>query len=156
MERTQATRTKSKQEVLGGGTPLPSSLTRLTNGRPHTECGQAYVRDHPDEFLQPNGFVYHETRTGSTLVANMLALVPTNLVVSESSLSEDPARRCASCSPKQKTQLLRDVLTLMGSTQAGHTHLFFKFQDSTTLGEVCGKVQVAGGFCMTWLGLFRG
>ena len=34
--------------------------------------------------LYPSGFVFHESRVGSTLVANMLAAVPTNIVYSES------------------------------------------------------------------------
>ena len=33
--------------------------------------------------LEPSGFIFHESRVGSTLVANMLASVPTNLVYSE-------------------------------------------------------------------------
>ncbi|CAN0443494.1 unnamed protein product, partial [Hapterophycus canaliculatus] len=34
--------------------------------------------------LPPKGFVYHETRCGSTLVANMLAALPPSRVFSES------------------------------------------------------------------------
>ena len=34
--------------------------------------------------VKPSGFVFHESRVGSTLVANMLAAVPTNIVYSES------------------------------------------------------------------------
>ena len=60
------------------------------------------MRDHPEEFLEPNGFVYHETRTGSTLVANMLAHVPSNLVLSENNVAEDPARHCHQCTDAQK------------------------------------------------------
>lgn len=63
---------------------------------------QVYMRDHPEEFLEPNGFVYHETRTGSTLVANMLAHVPSNLVLSEYNVAEDPARHCNKCTEAQK------------------------------------------------------
>lgn len=100
---------------------------------------QAYVADHPDEFLQPSGFVYHETRTGSTLVANMLGHVPSNLMTSENSLAEDPVRRCRQCTPQQRIRLLRDILPLFGNTRAGHTHSFLKFQDSTTISVVIIK-----------------
>ncbi|CAN0463626.1 unnamed protein product, partial [Hapterophycus canaliculatus] len=55
--------------------------------------------------LQPSGFIYHETRTGSTLVANMLAHVPSNLVVSENNVAEDPVRHCKQCSDAQKVRL---------------------------------------------------
>lgn len=30
--------------------------------------------------MDPSGFIYHETRCGSTLSANMMAAVPTNIV----------------------------------------------------------------------------
>lgn len=107
---------------------------------------QAYVAEHPEEFLQPTGFVYHETRTGSTLVANMLGHVPSNLVTSENSLAEDPVRRCNQCTPRQRARLLGDILPLFGSTQGGHTHSFFKFQDSTTIGVVSVRIKgMAGG-----------
>lgn len=62
------------------------------------------MRDHPEEFLEPSGFVYHETRTGSTLVANMLAHVPSNLVLSENNVAEDPARHCHHCTDAQKVE----------------------------------------------------
>lgn len=71
----------------------------------HGIChAQAYMRDHPEEFLEPSGFVYHETRTGSTLVANMLAHVPSNLVLSENNVAEDPARHCHHCTDAQKVE----------------------------------------------------
>ncbi|KAG5180973.1 hypothetical protein JKP88DRAFT_349329 [Tribonema minus] len=38
------------------------------------------------EFIEPTGFIQHETRCGSTLMANMIAHVPTALMVSESLL----------------------------------------------------------------------
>ena len=35
------------------------------------------------EPIEPTGFIFHESRVGSTLVANMLASIPANLVYSE-------------------------------------------------------------------------
>ncbi|CAM9737212.1 unnamed protein product [Discosporangium mesarthrocarpum] len=92
-----------------------------------------YRAYHPEEFLQPTGFIYHETRTGSTLVANMLAHVPTNLVASENRVSEEPIRSCSGCSRVQQVELLRDILPLLGRTTGGHTHSFFKLQDATSI-----------------------
>jgi hypothetical protein len=40
---------------------------------------------------EPSGFVFHQSRVGSTLVANMLASVSTHLVYSESFPSVDGA-----------------------------------------------------------------
>ncbi|CAM9907925.1 unnamed protein product, partial [Phaeothamnion confervicola] len=39
-----------------------------------------YMSAHPSEFMEPTGFIFHETRCGSTLAANMMAHVPSNLV----------------------------------------------------------------------------
>ncbi|CAB1107664.1 unnamed protein product [Ectocarpus sp. CCAP 1310/34] len=111
---------------------------------------RTYMREHPEEFLQPNGFVYHETRTGSTLVANMLAHVPSNLVVSENNMAEDPVRRCSDCTEMQKVALLREIMTLLGNGRNGHEHLFFKFQDSTTLPLMMKAYPEVG-----WVYLFR-
>ena len=79
------------------------------------------MRDHPDEFLEPNGFVYHETRTGSTLVANMLAHVPSNLVLSENNVAEDPARHCHKCTDEQKVCVCFIFARAIGT--ALNTHL---------------------------------
>ena len=52
--------------------------------------------------LTPAGFVFHESRVGSTLVANMLASVPTNLVYSESSPPPVVLNHCRSCGKQRQ------------------------------------------------------
>jgi len=52
--------------------------------------------------LEPAGFVFHESRVGSTLVANMLASVPTNLVYSESSPPPVVLNHCRSCGKQRQ------------------------------------------------------
>eukprot|EP00752_Nemacystus_decipiens_P012766 g11306.t1 len=111
---------------------------------------RAYMHEHPDEFLEPNGFIYHETRTGSTLVANMLAHVPSNLVLSENNVAEDPARRCHQCTDAQKVSILRDTIRLLGNARNGHEHVFFKFQDVMTLKLMAKAFPDVG-----WVYLFR-
>lgn len=79
-------------------------------------------------YLEPSGFVFHESRVGSTLVANMLAADPYSMVFSESS---PPTAVLQSNLPRQqKIDLFRDVLLLMGHTKY-HKHLFLKFQSVT-------------------------
>ena len=80
--------------------------------------------------LEPAGFVFHESRVGSTLVANMLASVPTNLVYSESSPPPVVLNHCRSCGKPRQRDLLRKLVGLMGASTF-HTHLFFKFQSIT-------------------------
>ena len=80
--------------------------------------------------IKPSGFVFHESRVGSTLVANILASDPYSLVFSESTPIANAILHCGSCSHEQHVQLFRDVLTLMGRTPI-HKRLFVKFQSIT-------------------------
>jgi len=81
--------------------------------------------------LPPSGFVFHESRVGSTLVANMLAAVPTNVVYSESSPLPPVLSRCHGCDAARRRDLLRKIVDLMGASPRYHTHLFYKFQSIT-------------------------
>ncbi|CAM9996332.1 unnamed protein product, partial [Phaeothamnion confervicola] len=78
---------------------------------------RAVIEANPDEFMAPAGLVFHETRCGSTLVANMLAAVPTNIVHSEAGISTARA-----------IDVTRLVMRAMAPRLGGHTHVFFKLQ----------------------------
>lgn len=80
----------------------------------------------PDGTLQPTGFVFHETRCGSTLVADMLASQAHHLVFSESTPPAVVAGR-----GEGHEDVLRDVMLLM-CRSAYHTRCFFKFQSINT------------------------
>jgi hypothetical protein len=80
--------------------------------------------------IRPNGFVFHESRCGSTLVANMLGSDPKHLVFAESAPVADVALRAP---PEHKTRHLRIIMGAMGNAPAGVAdHLFFKFQSVLT------------------------
>ena len=89
--------------------------------------------------MEPTGFVFHESRCGSTLVANSLAAFSpeTNRVYSESPPPINVLKACAksrACNVEKQIELFRDVLYLMGRTNdADEKYLFFKFQSVTTL-----------------------
>lgn len=85
--------------------------------------------------LQPNGFVFHESRCGSTLVANSLAAMnpPAHRTYSESAPPIAAAKACGiggkNCPEGRAAELLRDVIYIMGRTDdPNETHLFFKIQ----------------------------
>lgn len=77
--------------------------------------------------VPPTGFVFHESRVGSTLVANLLASDPWSIVFSESQPIANALLHCHHCSREDILQLIRDVVTLMGRSP-NHKRLFFKFQ----------------------------
>jgi hypothetical protein len=82
-------------------------------------------------FVKPNGFVFHESRVGSTLVANFMKSDPYSLVFSESAPMASAMLHCESCTREYNLQLFRDVTTLMGRSPF-HKYLFFKFQSITS------------------------
>jgi hypothetical protein len=58
-------------------------LNRLLHYVTSIEKLAAWLERHPH--LRPSGFIFHMSRCGSTLVSQMLAALPSNLVVSEAS-----------------------------------------------------------------------
>jgi hypothetical protein len=89
--------------------------------------------------MQPTGFVFHESRVGSTLVANSLAAMDpeAHRVFSEStpinmalSVCEDMG---SDCDMDMAANLFRDVVYLMGRTNSPkEKHLFFKVSSAGT------------------------
>ena len=92
------------------------------------------IADNPNDpssrVVPPNGFVFHESRVGSTLIANFMASDPYAMVFSESTPMASAMLHCESCTHEYNVQLFRDVTTLMGRSPF-HKHLFFKFQSIT-------------------------
>lgn len=81
--------------------------------------------------LSPKGFVFHESRCGSTLVANSLAAFDPakNRVYSESGPPVAAAHAYDDSYEKESIQLLQDVIYLMGRTDdLKEDNLFFKIQ----------------------------
>lgn len=69
-----------ESEVYGCVSQPPNRLFRYVTS---IEKLAAWLERHPH--LQPSGFIFHMSRCGSTLVSQMLATLPSNLVVSEAS-----------------------------------------------------------------------
>jgi hypothetical protein len=81
--------------------------------------------------IPPTGFIFHESRVGSTLVANLLGSDPFNMVFSESAPPSSVLLRCKDCSHEDKVARFRDTLLAMGRSPT-HKRVFFKFQSVTT------------------------
>lgn len=108
--------------------------------------------------LEISGIVFHETRCGSTLTANLLSAAdpPAHRVYSESSplLSAVLAcERIKDCSPTKRDDLIRDTLYIMGrSSDPLEKRVFYKIQsigvrDIATLTNVIPTVP--------WIFLYR-
>jgi len=87
--------------------------------------------------MEPTGFVFHESRCGSTLVANsLIGMDPKHhRVYSESAPPLQALTACGedyqSCDVEIAADLFRDVVYLMGRTNdAEESNLFFKIQSA--------------------------
>ena len=92
-----------------------------------------YSQGAPHE-LQIGGLVFHETRCGSTLTANLLSAAdpPAHRVYSEASPLLTSILACnysLDCSQQKQDDLIRDVLYLMGrSSDIREKRVFYKIQ----------------------------
>ena len=88
---------------------------------------KAAVKDDPG-VVQPSGFIFHESRCGSTLAANMLAANDEHLVFSEAAIINDLLGR-----GNAGIELLRTVVAQMGR-MPGIKRLFFKISSAMVRG----------------------
>jgi len=94
--------------------------------------------------IKPTGFIFHESRVGSTLVANLLGSDPWTMVFSESAPAANALLHCDGCSLQKNIKIFRDVITLMGRSPF-HKRMFLKFQSiTTTKMEVALQVRFSG------------
>lgn len=78
--------------------------------------------------LTPSGFIFHMSRVGSTLAANILSSAPQWLVYSEGFRMPSCARNW--CSREQKVAMLRDLVLYGFGASSSHQALYFKFQSA--------------------------
>ncbi|CAM9427536.1 unnamed protein product [Ascophyllum nodosum] len=93
------------------------------------------LQERPEMVAEPTGFIFHETRCGSTLVANMLASVESNVMWSESTGPWKVMHTCPKCSKTQIVPWLSTVMRAM-TRSARHDHFYFKFQSSEDIQAV--------------------
>lgn len=74
---------------------------------------------------EPAGLIFHMSRCGSTLAAQMLAASPANVVLSEAAPINAIVRR-ADLDDEAKVALLRAMVAAVGQARNGETRLFLK------------------------------
>lgn len=81
--------------------------------------------------VDPAGFIFHMSRCGSTLLGQMLARLPGNVVISEAPIIESILRSHAGrtdISDAQRARWLRGVIAALGQIRSGdERRLFVKF-----------------------------
>eukprot|EP00042_Codosiga_hollandica_P042167 m.383977 g.383977 ORF g.383977 m.383977 type:complete len:758 (+) comp56262_c1_seq1:166-2439(+) len=98
----------------------------------------------------PAGLVFHQSRCGSTLAANMLVSMQRAMVHSECAILPK-ILQCPSCSEERKIYLLRTIVNAMGNS-ATYDRLFLKLQ-STLTQEI--DIVLKAFPATPWIFLFR-
>lgn len=83
--------------------------------------------------ISPTGFIFHTSRCGSTLTAQMLAALPQNIVISEALPIDAVIREERDITIDQRVQWLRWMVGAFGQKRAGEQHYFIKFDSWSTL-----------------------
>jgi len=83
------------------------------------------------DIIHPTGFIFHESRVGSTLVANLLASDPKSMVFSESAPPAAALLHCKNCALQKNIENFREIVSMM-CRSTYHKRCFFKFQSITT------------------------
>lgn len=80
--------------------------------------------------LQPDGFIFHMSRCGSTLISQMLAALPENIVISEAGPLDAVLRANftdATINEERQTALFKAMVSAYGQPRSGERHYFIKF-----------------------------
>ncbi|MEP6819613.1 MAG: sulfotransferase [bacterium] len=80
--------------------------------------------------LDPAGFIFHMSRSGSTLISQLLAALPRNIVISEAPPIDATLRahfKSAEVTDEQRITWLRWLLSALSQPRSGEQKLFVKF-----------------------------
>ncbi len=77
------------------------------------------------------GVIFHESRVGSTLIANLFGTDPFSMVFAESPMIANALMHCAGCSRQEQIKIIRNIVAVIGASPC-HNKLFFKSQSITS------------------------
>jgi hypothetical protein len=86
--------------------------------------------------LSPTGFIFHLSRCGSTLISQMLASLPQNIVISEASCIDSVLRsnyHDPQIDEQQRIIWLQGLIGALGQQRNAEQHFFVKFDSWHTL-----------------------
>lgn len=105
--------------------------------RPQTPIDTLRERHAIEPGLQPRGFIFHMSRCGSTLLSQMLAALPKNVVISEAGSIDSVLRanfREPSLTDEERADWLRWMVSALAQRRSGdEEHLFIKFDSWSVL-----------------------
>jgi hypothetical protein len=105
---------------------LYAPFNRLFRHVTPIETLAAWLKTRPH--LQPSGFIFHMSRCGSTLVSQMLAALPSNIVVSEASPIDtvvQAGRWRPDLSEDRQVLWLNSIIGALGQKRSGNEQRYF-------------------------------
>jgi gluconate kinase len=113
---------------------LSSPFNRLFRHQTPLDALAEYTATRPD--LAPSGLIFHMSRCGSTLIAQMLAALPQTIVLAEAEPIDAVLRshlRNPAATNNQRIQWLRWVVSALSQPQNGETSCVIKFDCWNTM-----------------------
>jgi hypothetical protein len=110
---------------------LLNPFSRLVRCATLIETIAAWLETQPH--LQPNGFIFHMSRCGSTSLSQMLAAPPSNIVVSEADPIDTVVQarlRRPDLSQDRQARWLTSIVGALGQKRRGHERAYFIKLDS--------------------------
>lgn len=98
--------------------------------RHHTPVEALIKRHTSHPGLSPCGFIFHMSRCGSTLISQMLAALPENLVISESGPIDAALRanfKDPAINEERRIALFKAMVSALGQPRNGEKRYFIKF-----------------------------
>jgi hypothetical protein len=105
---------------------LSAPFNRLFRHVTPIETLAAWLKTRPH--LEPSGFIFHMSRCGSTLVSQMLAALPSNIVVSEASPIDtvvQASRWRPDLSEDRQALWLNSIIGALGQKRSGNEQHYF-------------------------------
>lgn len=100
--------------------------------RHQTSIDQLIDRYHEQPGLNPTGFIFHMSRSGSTLISRMFAALPQNIVISEARPVDGVLQariNSPAVSQEQYIDWVRAMVSALGQPRRGsEKHFFIKFE----------------------------
>jgi len=105
--------------------------------RPQTSIDMLHERYETNRGLEPQGFIFHMSRCGSTLVSQMLSSLPNTLMISEAGSIDSVLRLRfvdSALTPEDRAKILKWIVGILGQRRCGdEEHFFIKFDSWASL-----------------------
>ncbi|MFN2529911.1 MAG: sulfotransferase family protein [Pyrinomonadaceae bacterium] len=105
--------------------------------------------------LRPNGFIFHVSRCGSTLVCQTLAALEESIVISEAAVLDEAisSRKQSTYTPQLRRELFKGLINALGQRRIGNEQRLFLKYDAWNIIDFASIREVFPD--VPWIFLYR-